>query len=210
MRNKMSIKELKKYLSAQKEGPVSDVDTLELLLAACWHTIEGGRQAGMNGHKLLGRLEKAEWCPPVLEFTIERHGGTVLGSTRAELQRWCVDVEAQTADWSPAGRRQLRPMQKRLDVRPLADELAQLISLHTPDPRLRWAQDGTVTVRMGKVLPYGSAVQQTLVGRRKRLRSQLEQKLAERGWRMVRERVRTAGSENPLTHGQGKGGSVNQ
>jgi hypothetical protein len=80
-------------------------------------------------------------------------------------------------------------MQKRLDVGPLADELFQFISSLTPDPRLKWAQDGTVTVRMGKVLPNGSAVRQTLMGRRKRLRSQLEQRLAEKDWRMVRANV---------------------
>ena len=40
----------------------------------------------------LGRMEKVEWQPPYLTFSIERHGATVKGSTRAELQNWQVDT----------------------------------------------------------------------------------------------------------------------
>ena len=57
---------------------------LERLLSEVWDDL-GGSDCGMAGHKLIGRMEHVEWNPPVLTFTIERHGGTVLGSTRAEL-----------------------------------------------------------------------------------------------------------------------------
>jgi hypothetical protein len=185
----MSIADLERYLAEGPEGPVPDLDTLAGLLASCWHELAGSRESRMSGRKLLGRIESAEWRPPVIDFVIERHGGTALGSSRAEVQRWSVDVAARTAARSSAGRRQVRPMQMRLNVRPLADELAHLIASRAPDPRLKWSRDGRVTVRIGKVLPEDSAVKQTLLGRRRRLRNQLEQKLAERGWRTVRANV---------------------
>jgi hypothetical protein len=37
----------------------------------------------MTGQKLLGRMEEVVWEPPILSFTVERHGGTVQGSSRA-------------------------------------------------------------------------------------------------------------------------------
>jgi hypothetical protein len=43
-----------------------------------------------------------------------------------------------------------------------------------------------VYVRMGKILPRRSAVKQTLEGRRKRLRRELDIELLGLGWRRVR------------------------
>ena len=60
----------------------------------------------MAGHKLIGRMENVEWHPPILTFLIERHGGTVLGSARAELQRWTVDLDRRTATCERVGHRQ--------------------------------------------------------------------------------------------------------
>lgn len=52
----------------------------------------------MEAHKLLSRMEQIVWEPPVLTFVIARHGGMVLGSTRAELQHWAVDLNKMTAE----------------------------------------------------------------------------------------------------------------
>jgi hypothetical protein len=185
----MSIKQLRDYLAEQGEGLIAAAETVKKLLAASWPALGGSGQTRMTAEKLLRRADRFEWYLPMLDFTIERHPGQAFGSTRAPLHRWRANVEAATAHWVEIGYRQLRPMQRRLDVGPLADELAKLISSRAPDPRLRWAQHGTVTVRMGSVLPSGSAVKETLSGRRKRLRSRLEQRLAEKGWRMVRANV---------------------
>src|ERR1700677_2636027 len=65
-------------------GPVSETTDLERLLSACWDEL-GGANGGMEGHKLLGRMGEVEWTRPILSFTTERHGGTVMGSSRAEL-----------------------------------------------------------------------------------------------------------------------------
>jgi hypothetical protein len=132
--------------------------------------------------KHLGRMEDVLWNPPLLTFTIERHDGTVLGSTRANLQEWTVDVEKRTATCVEARYRQLRPNQPRLDVAAIAEEIATLIVSRKEDDRLRWYEDGRVRVLIGKVLPEGSAVKQTLAGRRKRFRAAVKEQLAGEGW----------------------------
>ena len=80
----------------------------------------------MEAYKL-GRMEDISWNPPVLSFTIERHGGTVMGSTRAELQNWNVNVETRSATCGVGGHRQLEPMQARLNVKPMAEEIVASI-----------------------------------------------------------------------------------
>lgn len=81
--------------------------------------------------------------------------------------------------------RQVHGRQPRLDVRPLAEEVASLILLRQEDDRLKWYDDGRVRVVVGKVLPDGSAVTQTLAGRRKRFHEALGEPLAVEGWREV-------------------------
>jgi len=80
----MPIDNLKEYLKSTTPGALTDSGVLERLLADCWDELSGASAGGMHGWKLLGRMEHVHWNPPVLSFTIERHGGTPLGSTRAE------------------------------------------------------------------------------------------------------------------------------
>src|SRR4051794_5739582 len=91
------IDKLQTYLSGLAPGPITDAAELEGLLEPCWHAFVGSDNGGMEGRKLLGRMEDGAWDPPLLTFTVERHGATVLGSTRAELQKWTVDLEKRTA-----------------------------------------------------------------------------------------------------------------
>ena len=137
--------ELRNYLNTLEPGPVEETTHLERLLAEVWDDL-GGDNGGMAGHKLIGRMEHVEWHPPVLTFVIERHGGTVLGSTRAELQRWSVDLDRQTATCECTGHRQLSPMARRVDVGSIADEVARKITSGEADDRLtlarRWACPG--------------------------------------------------------------------
>ena len=44
------------------------------LLANCWHELEGAGETAMQARKKLDRAEDVSWNPPVLSFTIERHG----------------------------------------------------------------------------------------------------------------------------------------
>jgi hypothetical protein len=56
------------------------------------------------------RIEEATWEDPIFTFVIERHGRTVHGSSRAELQRWTVDLDAGTATTAAShSHRQLTP-----------------------------------------------------------------------------------------------------
>ena len=91
------MEELKDYLRTIEPGRIARTGDLDRHLAEVWDDL-GGDDGGMAGCKLIGRMERVEWHPPVLAFTIERHGGTAIGSTRAELQRWSVKI-------STAGRR---------------------------------------------------------------------------------------------------------
>jgi hypothetical protein len=105
------------------------------------------------------------------------------------LQEWRVDIEAMTADCQQIGHRQIQPMQPRLNVGPLADEIARLIVTKAEDARLKWYDDGRVRVLIGKIIPAGSAVRQTLEGRRKRFWDALAGILKAQGWSVVRPNV---------------------
>lgn len=151
----------------------------------------------MEGDKLTGRMEQVVWEPPVLSFAIERQGATVKGSSRATLQEWTVDLDKMTVRCAEGRYRQVHARQPRLDVQQLAEEVANLIVQHQQDERLRWYEDGRVRVLVGKVLPDGSAVAQTLAGRRKGFRAALRERLAVEGWQEVGvnvyERVKAEG-----------------
>ncbi len=178
--------ELLNYLRSLSTGQILDTSEMERLLAGCWEEFRGGDAEGMAGYKLLGRMHNVDWSPPVLTFLIERHGGTVLGSSRAERHAWTLNVKTRTADCQSSGYAQLRPMQARLDITPIANEIAQLIIDRRDDERLKWNKDGSVRIQVGKILPAGSAVKQTLAGRRKRLSLAIEGTLRNSGWEKLR------------------------
>jgi len=173
--------ELQDYLSRLKPGPVEETTHLERLLAKVWDDL-GGDEAGMTGHKLIGRMKQVEWTPPVLTFVIERHGGTVLGSTRADLQRWTVDLDLGTATAEGIRHRQLSPMARRVDVEFIADEIAARIVDGEADDRLRWLGEGRVRVEAGRIFPEKSGYKQTVQDRRRRLREALIERFSPMGW----------------------------
>ena len=177
------------YLSSVEPGPISDTSKLEAVLSECWDDFTGGEDDGMAAYKLRERMEGVIWEPPILSFVVERHGGTVLGSTRAELERWTLDVRDQTAVSSLSGHRQLQPMLSSLNLNPIAEGIVHLIVAHEPDVRLKWNTDGSVGVLVSKVLPKGSAAKQTLEGRRKRFRTAVSQMLQDKGWEALRPNV---------------------
>jgi hypothetical protein len=184
-----STQELLDYLASVQTGTISDTMELESLLAACWGMLIGGGAEGMTSSKLFGRMEDITWDPPILSFVIERHGATALGSTRADLHRWEVNLESRFATCIQDGYRQVYARQPRLDVRPLAEEVAQLIINRQHDERLKWNDDGSVRVHAGKIIPAAGVAKQTLTGRRKRLRKATKELLATAGWQEVRANV---------------------
>ena len=149
----------------------------------------------------LQRIENPSWAAPILRFTIERHGGTVRGSSRADIQRWEVNLDQQTAKSTTTGFRQLRPNAKRLDVTRIAEGILQAISTDRDDPLLEWSPDRS-SVRLlttAAVEPDGAAAQ-TIERRRKRLNSLLGPALKAQGWRPARQSGRY--ERNPESEGE--------
>ncbi|HOD52829.1 MAG TPA: hypothetical protein PKJ78_22580, partial [Candidatus Hydrogenedentes bacterium] len=105
------------------------------------------------------------------------------GSTRAEIQRWEVNLETLETSCDTVGRRQLVPMDKRLNTTKLAAEIAALIVSNTEDERLKWLGTDKVRVNISEVIPETYA--ETTIARRKRFRQQLTAELAKQGWEPV-------------------------
>jgi hypothetical protein len=91
------MRDLRAYLDSVSPGGVPDPGKLEGLLGQCWDGFDRGEAEGMSGSKLRGRVQNLRWDPPRLFFEIERHGGTVLGSSRAERHEWNVDLVSRTS-----------------------------------------------------------------------------------------------------------------
>jgi hypothetical protein len=191
---------LRKHLFALVHGEIAETVRVTALLAGCWHKFGGAESQRMHAGKL-GRMEDVRWEPPVLSFRIERHGAMGMGSTRAELQDWRVDLDRKTAQCeSNRGYRQALPRAEVVRIEPIARELADSIIAGSSDQRLKWQGGDTVRVLMAKVFPYNSGYIQTVTGRRKRLRAALEPMLAGSGWRGIRGDVYSKASSGE-THG---------
>lgn len=185
------LDKLRRFLQACPAGRIEDTAEAKRLLKACWEQIEGSDSEAMVAYKL-DRMEDPSWEPPILSFTIERHGGTAMGSSRAELQAWTIDLANARACGDKSGRyRQLHPRQPGLKVGPLADELVSKNLARAEDSRLKWLAQDSVRIEIGRVIPASSASQQTLAGRRRRLKNALRERLETRGWREMTDRRNT-------------------
>jgi len=179
------MKELLEKLKTIPKGPIKQVAEIGFLIAECWNEFSFSDDGGMETYKLQGRIENLNWDPPILSFIIERHGGIVLGSTRAEIQKWELNTEKRTALFSNTGYRQIKPKQKNLDVKLIAEDTAKLIVNKEKHERLRWSEDGSVYVQIGKIIPEDSSFKETVVNRRKRFRTQLDEILEKKDWQKL-------------------------
>lgn len=178
---------LREFLATVKPGEVPETADLDRFLTECWDDFDGSNDGGMQAYKLLGRLEKVRWEPPILRFVVERHGGTVCGSSRAELQHWEVNLNDKTAQITKSGHRQLEPMAPRISIKGLAEDIAQAILNDADDARFdRDEHDGSVVVNVSMLFPTGSGFKRTVEGRRKRLCGYIEELLTDHGWRKIR------------------------
>lgn len=176
------LTQVRDYLAGVQPGEVSDeqVDALEIMLSKCWDHLAGSDQGGMRHFKLVGRVEKMTWIPPSLGFEIERHGAMANGSTRAEIQCWNVDLNRGNAELVATRKRQKLPMAERLDVKPIAAEIAASISNGREDRRIKWRGENHVRVLVSDVIPATN--QWTTSSRRKRFAAELERVLGPLGW----------------------------
>lgn len=180
------LRELRALLERLPPGkvPIDFEARVKELLAEVWSEFAGAEETKMEPHKVW-RAENLQWDPPVLSFIVERHGGLVMGSTRAELQKWNVDFEKMQATYDPeGGYRQIFPRSPRWKAEPVAEEIAKLIQERREDPRLQWLKNGKVRILTSKIVPGG--YKQTLQDRKKRFFKALDEKLSPFGWRRVR------------------------
>jgi hypothetical protein len=171
---------LQLFLSNISPGPISDKSALESLLMHYWDGIDGSSHGGMKAYKLAGRIEEPTWKPPVLSFIIERHGGTVQGSSRAELQRWTVDIDNRSAEVSDASYRQLearQPSWTKDDAAKIVLEVSNVIRNSSQHQLVSWLKNGGAKVMINQIVP-NDAAKQTVVGRRKRYWKLLDEELA--------------------------------
>lgn len=167
-------------LADHSPGPITATPDLERLLAEVLGDFAGD-DGGMNDTKLFGRMERVVGQPPKFIFRIERHGATVMGSSRAELQERTIDLEQRTKTVQVVGRRQVRPMQGRLDVQP-----------HRPGDRRHHSR--RATRRPPEVGRRGSRPVADRRSRRrwpvgKRLRQAVAGLIAPAGWKMAKVNV---------------------
>jgi hypothetical protein len=164
------------------------------LLEDCWHELEGAEVSKMEDRKLLrdDGPQEMTWSPPKLSFIIERHGGMVQGSTRAEKQKWNLDIEKKTVYQSIVGFRQVHPRASTLNVKLIAEEVCKAVqegphskSELTVSGKLVWKGDGHLVIKHGKIIP-NEGFQQTIAGRRKRFRTDLQRELDALGWKLMK------------------------
>ncbi len=180
-----AIDDLRTYLDGLKPGDVQDAGQLSQLLSEAWPDFSGSDEESTWPSKIVGRMEEVKWTPPVLKFAIERHGGTAMGSTRASLHDWTIDVEQRTALMENTRYRQLQRRNPPLHVKPLAKDIADLIINGRNHPALQWSDNRReVYLQVGEVIPADCPAQ-TLTGRRKRFKDELIRCLASAGWHQL-------------------------
>jgi hypothetical protein len=183
-----SLETLRRILSKIPAGCLSDEASalVRRLLANCWDDLKGSDVESTWSNKL-SRAEELQWNSPYLKFTLERHGGTVNGSTRAALHTWTVDVENATASVNSTSRyRQIEkraaPFTRKKAIK-LSEELTKLICQGAKDDRLKWHTCGSVTVRLSRCID--AAFNITRAYRNRTLRSELTRILSRAGWKEV-------------------------
>lgn len=122
------------------------------LLEDAWGDLDGSEDKSTFAKKL-HRAEDLEWDPPFLHFTLERHGATVNGSSRAELHHWEVNVDTGVAAIWNTSRRQVSPMDSRLDVAALARETKKRVVAGDQHDSLKWIDETHVVILVGKIIP---------------------------------------------------------
>ncbi len=162
--------------------PNDRLSALKDLVESWWDDFDGADYGGMEPYKLRNRIEKAEWNPPVLTFTIARHGAMAFGSSRATLQHWSLNLDDMTADCEETGYRQLKKPNPPLKIEPIAAEIIGAILGHKEHTHLDWLKNGGVRVRTTELLGGQAIPKQTMDKRRKNLREGLSSLLEPHGW----------------------------
>jgi hypothetical protein len=182
---------LVRVLEGVPPGPVENEiwGRISPILTDCWSKLKGGAETSMAAYKLT-RAEDLRWNPPFLSFVIERHGRTVLGSKRADLQEWTVNLTTGAAECTSGNRfRQLSPNAPRVDVKPIVDKVCRAVvkgfgSQPCHDKQIiKWLTADDISIKHGELV--GGDCAQTISGRRRRFRTALIPRMEAIGWYCV-------------------------
>jgi hypothetical protein len=102
------------------------------------------------------------------------------GGDWGAIQEWVVDLVRHTASLGATTKRQILPMDRRLDVKLIAAEIAAIVSDGREDPRVKRRGPERVEIMAGKVIPTTN--RQTTSSRRKRFVAEVGRLLAASGW----------------------------
>ena len=173
--NRKDWAELRAILYSMPSG--ADVD--RRVLDALQQVWEDPARTHMKSRKL-DRWESPTWAPPLLSFTVERHGGVVNGSINAEVQHYVVDVEQEAIQLAATTTRRVGKADLRLDTSALAVEVADAIRAGRVEPWLLWRSPGDVQIKVSVLIPATN--RQTTQGRRARFAKAIGLLLEESGW----------------------------
>ena len=181
--NMNHLAELIEYVKNLPEGKIAEENEKQViqLLFECWDELDGSGDTSMDIMKL-HRYENLTFIPPAtIEFEIERHGASVLGSGYAHVYLWTINLKEGSANCGYPKQRFTGKRDKPLKVKPLAENIAQqIVNLNKNHEMLDWKSDRKVKVRIAKVIPETNM--QTTTARRKRFRNELEELLRPHGW----------------------------
>jgi hypothetical protein len=182
--------DLIRTLNEVSDGELNEdvASRLSKLLTSCWASFDGSSETSMAAHKLDGRAHRFRWKSPILTFEIDRHGGTVNGSTRADRQEWTIDVEKRTARAEKIDFRQLTARAPSFKAEPVVSDFMNVISQRLTTPpgwNLKWISDDEIRVVVRSLLPDPYGFKQTIEGRAKRLRKRLIDEMASNGWQVA-------------------------
>lgn len=174
-----NLQDLKQKFLDFPEGPITDWKFISSI-GEHWHLFEGSSFTAMNSGKF-DRVESPMKKGDTLIFEIERHGGTVNGSSRAIVYTWSVDFDKFAATVMKESFRQLKPISKKYDPTGDVDSILNLIVSNKDDDRLLWNQKRDACRVLSSKIVRGNS-QKTLSGRSKRFAAALSTKLLEIGW----------------------------
>lgn len=174
------INALIEKLNTLGHGPVPSLNKTEVLnlLSGCWQYLKGSDNQKTLPYKL-SRAENLSWDGSILSFALERHGGTVNGSSRAELHNWVVDLVNNGATISKTGMRQIRSMAPRMDIKQKANEVAEQILSREHHENIEWRTADHVVLNINRIIPETNM--KTTTDRRKRFRAELEKIMLNQG-----------------------------
>ena len=171
------------FFAIQQPGPL-DKKPVAAVIEPIWHSLPGSAETRMSAYKL-ARMYDVQWDPPRLYFKMVRHGGMQYGSTRGEVQRWTVNVEAEWVSVEPIGYSQVIERDSPLKTGPIAGEIVAAVLAATPDPGYQWKPDGTLQISVGKSIPKGSP-KRTIETRQKWLSGDVRKRLEAAGYKWLR------------------------